>query len=240
MNGTSSGFNAVDGVDHLDQRNAGTGVYNNTQFSTEPPDGALCVGAGFVVQAVNSALTVFDYSSNQLIAPVALNQFYKRSPSRDLVNAVYGDAVGDPQCVFDRDTQRFFVTVYYSAVNTTSSDFDFSQGTGILIAVSQTTNPLGGWHLYIQPTTNDGSGGTPNVSPNCPCFPDQPYVAVNAYAVTTSINLFSQDNSYVGPMVYVASKQALAAGATPILTAAFRPTQFNVPGTDIFHLRTSR
>src|SRR5262249_48720164 len=48
-----SGFNALD---HFDQRNAGTGAFVNTQFSLEPPDQGLCVGNGFVVETINTAL----------------------------------------------------------------------------------------------------------------------------------------------------------------------------------------
>src|SRR5215510_2154892 len=39
--GRATGFN---GLSHADQRNAGTGIYTNTQFSLEPPDQGLCVG----------------------------------------------------------------------------------------------------------------------------------------------------------------------------------------------------
>jgi hypothetical protein len=46
-----SGFNELT---HRDQRLAGTGAYANTQFSLEPPDQALCVGNGFVVESVNT------------------------------------------------------------------------------------------------------------------------------------------------------------------------------------------
>eukprot|EP00271_Cylindrocystis_brebissonii_P012092 TRINITY_DN3017_c0_g1_i1.p2 TRINITY_DN3017_c0_g1~~TRINITY_DN3017_c0_g1_i1.p2 ORF type:complete len:152 (+),score=8.88 TRINITY_DN3017_c0_g1_i1:236-691(+) len=38
------------GIDHYQQRTAGTGYYNNTQGSIEPPDMALGVGSGYVVQ----------------------------------------------------------------------------------------------------------------------------------------------------------------------------------------------
>lgn len=232
VNNRFSGAKAVDGLDNLDQLIAGTGSYQNTQTTTRPPDGALCVGAGYVIQAVNLALTVFDYSSNQLISPVALNQFFKRSPELIMSTGANGDFLSDPQCIFDHDTGRFFLNILYVTVDPiTGYDGTYDRGTGTLIAVSQTADPLGGWHLYVQPTINDGSGGTPNVSPLCPCLGDQPYIAADAYSLTTSVNLFGS-TGYAGPMVYVASKQALAAGATSVLTAAFLPEQLVVPGTD--------
>ena len=47
---------SVDGLNHRQQRLANGG----NQFSLEPPDQGLCVGNGFVVEAVNSVLRVFD------------------------------------------------------------------------------------------------------------------------------------------------------------------------------------
>src|SRR5215212_8102382 len=51
------------GLTHLDQRNARGG----NQFSTEPPDQGLAVGNGFVLEAVNSALNVYDTNGVQLL-----------------------------------------------------------------------------------------------------------------------------------------------------------------------------
>src|SRR5262249_46460057 len=56
------GFTGFNGLSHRDQRLAGTGTYKNTQFSLEPPDQALCVGNGFVVESINTALRVFNTS----------------------------------------------------------------------------------------------------------------------------------------------------------------------------------
>ena len=78
--GAATGFN---GLSHLDQRNAGTGVYMNTQSSLEPPDQGLCVGNGFVVEPINVAFAVYSEGGRQLTAATALNQFYKRSPEID-------------------------------------------------------------------------------------------------------------------------------------------------------------
>ena len=50
------------GINHLDQRTAGTGAYAGTQFSLEPPDQALCVGNGYVVESVNTAIRVYSAS----------------------------------------------------------------------------------------------------------------------------------------------------------------------------------
>ena len=59
--GAATGFN---GLSHLDQRNAGTGIYANTNPSMEPPDQGLCVGNGFVVEPINVALAVYNENGN--------------------------------------------------------------------------------------------------------------------------------------------------------------------------------
>jgi len=74
--GGATGFS---GVDHFDQRTADGG----NQFSLEPPDQALCVGNGYVVEGVNLAFNVYDTSGSKLAGPVAYNPFFTRS---------------DPQC----------------------------------------------------------------------------------------------------------------------------------------------
>ena len=59
--GSNSGLVlSFDGLNHRNQRLANGG----NQFSGEPPDQALCVGNGYVVEAVNSVLRVWDTSGN--------------------------------------------------------------------------------------------------------------------------------------------------------------------------------
>ena len=38
----------------------------DNQFSLEPPDQGLCVGNGYVVEAVNSVIQVWDTNGNEL------------------------------------------------------------------------------------------------------------------------------------------------------------------------------
>src|SRR5207302_2667794 len=47
---------SFEGLNHFQQRFARGG----NQFSVEPPDQALCVGNGFVVEAVNDVLNVYN------------------------------------------------------------------------------------------------------------------------------------------------------------------------------------
>ena len=56
----NSGLLSFDGLTHADQRLAGGG----NQFSLEPPDQGLAVGNGYVLEAINTALAVYDTSDN--------------------------------------------------------------------------------------------------------------------------------------------------------------------------------
>jgi hypothetical protein len=63
---------SFDGLNHRNQRLANGGK----QFSVEPPDQGLCAGNGFVMEAVNDVLRIFDTSGNPLTGVVDLNTFY--------------------------------------------------------------------------------------------------------------------------------------------------------------------
>lgn len=63
----SDNFIGFNGLTHLDQRLASGG----DQFSLEPPDQGLAVGNGFVLEAVNTALAVYDTTGKLLSGPTA-------------------------------------------------------------------------------------------------------------------------------------------------------------------------
>jgi hypothetical protein len=131
--GGATGFN---GLTHADQRNAGTGIYANTQFSLEPPDQGLCAGHGFVLESVNLALAVYNQSGTQLTAPTALNQFYKRSPAINRVTGVTGDFLSDPKCYWDPVGQRFIQTILEVDAPGVFNGTTPVNGTRVLIAVT--------------------------------------------------------------------------------------------------------
>ena len=202
-----------DGLTHRDQRLAGTGAYTGTQFSLEPPDQALCVGGGYVLESVNTALRVRSETGTNLTAATAINQFFGLVPEIDRVNFKFGDFTSDPKCLYDPGTGRFFVTVLQLDV-----DFDTGAFTGRghqLIAVSQTGDPTGAWYTYSFDATDDGLNGTPSHA-GCPCFGDQPLIGADASGFYISTNEFATlGNAFNGAQVYALSKSALAAGTLP-------------------------
>jgi hypothetical protein len=210
------GFN---GITHRQMRLAGTGAYVNTQFNKEPPDQALCVGNGFVLESVNTAIRVFSTSGAPLTATTAVNQFFGLLP--EVVRTmprVFGNSTSDPKCYFDTDTNRFFLTIFELDLNSATAA---SQSPArVLLAVSQTGDPTGMWNKFVLFVTNDGSNGTP-VHSGCPCFGDQPLIGADANGFYISTNEFSISllnglgGVFNGAQVYAMSKTALASGTLP-------------------------
>ncbi|HET8689094.1 MAG TPA: hypothetical protein VFM18_20990, partial [Methanosarcina sp.] len=113
-----------EGLNHYQQRYSRGG----NQFSVEPPDQGLCVGNGYVVEAVNDVFNVFN-TSGQSVLPdntatnivagfprnvnhaIDLNSFYGYSPAINRSTGVRGEFVTDPSCLYDAQTQRFFLVV---------------------------------------------------------------------------------------------------------------------------------
>ena len=197
-----------DGLNHADQRLAGNGPYANTQFSTEPPDQGLCVGNGFALETVNTALAVFRRDTGSLASgPTSLSQFFGLAP--EVVRStppVFGDFISDPRCHYDAQTNRFFLTILQIGVDPQTGNLLLDSS--VLIAVSQTGDPTGHWNLFRLHTTNHGVG--------CPCFPDQPLIGFDANGFYISGNAFSIAGSgYGGNQIYAMSKSFLAAGLPP-------------------------
>ncbi len=194
-----------DGLTHADQRLAGTGIYTNTQFSLEPPDQALCAGNGFVVEAVNNAIAIYDQAGNLLSGPEALSQFWGLAP--EVIRGtkpVFGQFISDPKCAYDAETQRWFVSELMQDNGNGGSGRNFN-----LLAVSQTSDPRGAFLRLSYDVTDDGVNGTPNHA-GCPCFGDQPLLGYDANGVYQSTNEFGA-KVFNGSQIYAIPKKGLIA-----------------------------
>lgn len=214
----AGGARGFDGQTHADQRLAGTGMYANSNFSSEPPDMGLCVGNGFVVQGVNASLRVYSTAGAPLTAPTPLNQLFGAAPAvnrSDPTKPVFGDQVGDVKCYYDADVDRFFVSSFRLPLDDdTGNPEDESH---VVLAVSATADPTGTWNVYDLDTTNIGPDNAtlPN-HPNCPCFADQPLIGADHYGFFISTNEYSLEpfgTFFNGAQVYAFSKAQLAAGS---------------------------
>jgi hypothetical protein len=212
----AGGATSFAGQTHADQRLAGTGIYANTNFSTEPPDHGLCVGNGFVVQGVNTAVRVFSTSGAPLTASTPLNQLFGVTPAVDrtkLPKVTYGDDVGDVKCYYDADTNRFFVSAFILPLVPATGAFPDDES-GVLLAVSASGDPTGAWNVY-QLDTTDGNGTVAD-HPHCPCLADQPLIGADHFGFYISTNEYSLvpfGGFFNGAQVYAFSKAQLAAGS---------------------------
>lgn len=196
------------GLNHFDNRTADGG----NQFSIEPPDQALCVGNGYVIEAVNLVVGLRDSATNTRIGGVtSLNKFFglPSAITRTPV-VVRGPFTSDPKCLYDSDTKRFFFTILKEVVN--SSTGRALGPTSVMIAVSKTSDPTQGFQIFELDTTNDGRNGVTN--PGCPCLPDQPLIGLDKNGLYISTNEFPLFvGGFNGAQLYGISKQRLAAAA---------------------------
>ena len=207
---------SFDGLNHRNQRLAN----NGNQFSLEPPDQGLCAGNGFVMEAVNDVVRIFDTAGNPLTGVVDLNTFYGY-PAAIVRPSTFGPELTDPSCYYDPDTQRWFLVVLTLDRVGTSSRL---AGTNHLdIAVSTTSSPLGSFNIYKLFVQDDGTQGTPNH--HCaggPCLGDFPHIGADAngfYITTNEFPFFA--NGFHASQIYALSKQALASGAASVTVTQF-------------------
>ena len=203
---------SINGLNHRDQRLAN----NGNQFSLEPPDQALCVGNGFMVESVNSALRVYSSSTGATLTGVQdLNTFFGYPAAIDRATGVVGPNVIDPVCHYDPDHQRFVVVITTLFVD---ANGDFNGKNTIDLAVSNTPDPTGAWTIYHVPAQNDGTDGTPNHGCTLdgtlpgPCFQDYPHIGGDAngiYVTTNEYDLFG--TKFNAAQVFAFSKAQLAA-----------------------------
>jgi hypothetical protein len=214
-----------EGLNHYQQRYSRGG----NQFSVEPPDQALCAGNGYELEAVNDVLNVYDASgasalpdntSTNIVAgfprnvnhAVDLNSFYGYTPAINRSTGVRGPFVTDPSCLYDAATQRFFVVVLTLNTNPNGS---FTHVNHLDIAVSQTSNPTGGWNIYRVDVTNDGTNAG-GVNPG-PYLGDYPHIGADANGFYITTNAYPWCcNGFSGAQIYAFSKAQLAAGAASV------------------------
>ncbi len=109
--------------------------------------------------------------------------------------------MGDPRCQYDPQTNRFFMTWYiYGGMSVLF---------GTIVAVSNSSNPLGSWSVFEVPDGGD------YVLPDCAyaCFPDYPQMGLDGNALWIANNEFDFGNpsgaNFAGVTIWGVSKRAL-------------------------------
>jgi hypothetical protein len=219
-----------EGLNLFQQRYARGG----NQFTVEPPDQALCVGNGYVVEAVNDVVNVYN-TSGQSVLPdntstnivssfptdvnhaVDLNSFFGYAPAINRTTGVRAQFVTDPSCLYDAATQRFFVTVLTLETRPNGS---FTFVNHLDTAVSQTSDPTGLWTIYRLDVTNDGTN-TGGVNPG-PYLGDYPHIGADANGFYITTNAYPWGtNGFAGAQIYAFSKAQMAASAASVTMVHF-------------------
>jgi len=131
------------------------------QFGAFPPDPSGAAGPNHFVQAVNSTYRIWAKNGDAETPPYSLNTLWDRA------------GAGDPIVMYDRFAERWFISQFYGAPGGGSDN-------GILIAVSETSDPLGAYYAYEFGYT---------------LFPDYPKYSVWSNAYFMSANSSSADCS---------------------------------------------
>jgi hypothetical protein len=199
-------FRGFTGLTHKDQRLA----RNGNQFSVEPPDQGLAVGNGFVVEAINTAFNVYDTNGNQLlVSPLALTELFGLPASINRTTGKFGVFAGDPSCLFDPETQRWFVLAFAALNDSQGNPLRQSR---LFLAVSQTSDPTGAFNNFVFNTT-----GTTNPDGFGARIPDFPHFAVDHFGLFISSNEFKINpngsfDGFLDAAILAISKDALLTG----------------------------
>jgi hypothetical protein len=217
---------SFEGLNFYQQRYARGG----NQFSVEPPDQALCVGNGKSVEAVNDVFNAYDSSGHSLLPDntatnvvagfprnvnraVDLNSFYGYPPAINRATGVAGPELTDPTCIFDAQTQRYFLVVL---TLDRAPNGSLNLVNHLDLAVSRTSNPAGAWSVYKIDVTNDGSSN-PSAANRCPCLGDYPHIGADANGIYLTTNAYPWNGpGFNGAQIYALSKAQLVAGASTV------------------------
>ena len=226
VQGAPSG-STFEGLNLFDQRVLADG---GNQFTVEPPDQGLCVGNGYVVEAVNDVAQVYTASDHTPQGIVSLDKFFKYPSAIDRTGGTgaQGPFVTDPSCHFDAASGRWFLTVLtlQQEFDSTSSSYAFTGQNTIDLAVSNSGDPTGAWTIYHLDVTHDGASAY-NLG-------DYPHFAVDAngvYITTDSFPFF--DAGYNGARVYALGKDKLVNGGTVPVVAMAMVDAVGVPGYSV-------
>ena len=221
----SSGATTALGVNAFDSGSANGGL------DVEPPDQGLCVGNGYVIDAVNLVLKVYSTSFKPLSSDVALANLVGFPIDQQFGVAKVGGGyiLSDPRCLYDTGTGHFFLSFLYlggPGVFSKGGPFPLRDYAYEFVLASQTGSPFKGWNVYALDVTNNPYHSVKNPLrskvPVCPCFGDQPLLGADANALMISTNAFPIfTGGFFGAQVYLFDKLAMAAGSRSVNVVHF-------------------
>jgi len=156
--------------------------------STFNPDTQGAVGPNHLMVTLNSQVRIQDRSGGT-ISTVPLNSFWASLGKTN---------VFDPRVLFDPYSQRWI----FAAINDSGGP-----AAGLLLAVSQTSDPTGNWNRYF------------DTGPGKFVFPDRPSVGFNKDRIIVQVDMYStNDFSFYGATIFAYNKTNLYAGGAGLRT----------------------
>jgi hypothetical protein len=160
----------------------------------EPPDQGLCEGNGFVLEAVNSAYTIYRTNGTPIAGPFNVNDLFHRDPLA---------FTSDPRCYYDPSTNTWFAIILFLS---TDANGNFTDHSSIDISVNPSGDPTKAWTTY----SIDTSHANAPAADGCPCFGDQPRFGIDAFNLYLSTDEFSiLGTQFNGAQLYAVSKRDL-------------------------------
>ncbi len=165
--------------------------------SVTPPDTQGTVGPNHLMAVLNSNVTI-ETRTGVVLSSVPIASFWSSLG----INWAF-----DPRVLFDRYSDRWIISAGANAASPTAC---------ILIGVSQTNDPTGGWNLYK--VSVDANGAS---------WADYPTLGFNGDWIVVQANVFTvSQGAYVGSYVYAFDKAGLYAGGAGQYTVFHDPTGF--------------
>ena len=216
---TRRSCNGFEGLNLYQQRYARGG----NQFTVEPPDQGLCVGNGYVVEAVNDVFNVYNASGQSLLPDNTATNIVgglpaEREPRRrpELVlrlrardqpqrPGVRGAVRDRPELPLRRGDAALLPVVLTLETNPERRAHDREPPRHWRSA--RRANPTGAWNIYRVDVTNDGTN-TGGVNPG-PYLGDYPHIGADANGFYITTNAYPWcSNGFAGAQIYALLKGA--------------------------------
>ena len=178
------------------------GQYNI--YDVLPPDTNGDVGPHHYVQMVNISISVYDKTGTKLLGPVASNVLWQT-----LGGLCASNNDGDPVVLYDQNADRWLISQFALGFPN-----DFHE----CVAISQTGDPTGAWHLY------DFLASTADMNdyPKLGIWPDGYYMSANDFS--------GANKQWSGASVYAFERNKMLQGLPAQMVKFKIPTTTNIYG----------
>jgi len=174
---------------------------DNSNTLITPADSNGAIGPLHFVEFINGFFAVYNKTTGEAIRRISDTQFWNNA-------GVSPSTVADPRTIYDPISQRWFasqVDFDGSAQDPTFESNDF------LLAVSDTSDPLGSWHAFSFVA-----------DPTAVHFADFPTLGVDSNAVYISGDMFHGENNPLGSVLVSIPKTDLLASPPVITNRSFQ------------------